>query len=152
MNELSNLKAPAGSKKNKKRLGRGIGSGLGQTAGRGEKGFKSRSGSSIRPGFEGGQMPLQRRLPKVGFKNYTRVEYHVINVGDLKRFENGSVVTPETLHAAGLIKGRGLVKVLGTGALDKNLIVQAHAFSKAASEKIQAGGGKAEVISSKGVR
>lgn len=150
MNELSKLKAPAGANKNKKRLGRGIGSGLGQTAGRGEKGFKSRSGSSVRPGFEGGQMPLQRRLPKVGFKNYTRVEYQVVNVADLARFDNGTVVTPETLHAAGLVKGNGLVKVLGNGEFAKNLVVQAHAFSKGATEKIQAGGGKAEVISAKG--
>jgi len=147
MNELSNLKPPKGATKDKKRKGRGIGSGLGQTAGRGEKGYTSRSGSSINPSFEGGQMPLARRLPKVGFSNYPfRTEYTVVNVSDLDRFENGTVVTPEALRASGLVKGRGLVKVLGNGDLAKNLVVQAHAFSKAAAEKIAAGGGKAEVI------
>ena len=150
MNELSNLTAPPGASKDRKRKGRGIGSGTGQTAGRGEKGFKSRSGSSQRPGFEGGQMPLQRRIPKRGFNNRFRTEYLVINVADLDRFENGTVVNAAAIRAAGMVKGKGPIKVLGEGSLERNLVVQVHAFSKSAMEKIEAGGGKAEVINTKG--
>jgi len=146
MKELSKLCAPKGANKVEKRKGRGPGSGQGQTGGHGEKGQRSRSGHAQRPGFEGGQMPLQRRVPKVGFNNPTRVEYAVVNVEELNRFDNGAVVTPESLRSSGLAKGRHLIKVLGTGDLKKNLVVQAHRFSKTASEKITANGGKAEVL------
>jgi large subunit ribosomal protein L15 len=149
MNELSSLQAPDGSRTTRKRKGRGPGSGLGKTAGRGEKGYGSRSGSSQRPGFEGGQMPLQRRIPKGGFKNPFRTEYRVVNVEQLKRFENGTVINPEVLRASGLISGRGPIKVLGQGEIDRGLVVQAHAFSKSAVQKIEALGGKAETIDSR---
>ena len=141
MNELSNLTAPPGASKDRKRKGRGPGSGTGQTAGRGEKGYKSRSGSSIRPGFEGGQMPLQRRIPKRGFTNRFRTEYLVVNVAELSAFESGTVVNPDAIRAAGLVKGKGPVKILGDGELDRNLVVQVHAFSKSAAQKIEAAGG-----------
>ena len=146
MNELSNLQAPEGSRTSRKRKGRGPGTGLGKTAGRGEKGYGSRSGSSQRPGFEGGQMPLQRRIPKGGFKNPFRTEFRVVNVEQLKRFENGTVINPEVLRASGLISGRGPIKVLGQGEIDRSLVVQAHAFSKSAVQKLEALGGKAETI------
>jgi large subunit ribosomal protein L15 len=125
----------------------GIGSGLGKTAGRGHKGQNSRSGGGVRPGFEGGQMPLQRRLPKRGFYNNFSKEIIAINVEQLNRFEDGATVTPETLLAARVIRrvGDG-VKILGEGSLEKSLTVQAQAFSKSAEEKITAAGGKAEVI------
>lgn len=129
-------------------MGRGIGSGLGKTSGRGQKGQLARSGGGKGPYFEGGQMPLQRRLPKRGFNNARFAkEYAVVNVRDLARFESGSVVTPETLKEAGLIgRMKDGVKVLGDGELSVALTVRAHAFSQAAVEKIQAAGGKAEVI------
>lgn len=146
--QLHDVKAAPGARRERKRVGRGIGSGLGKTAGRGQKGQRSRSGRKPGPYFEGGQMPLQRRLPKRGFSNarFAKV-YSIINVSDLARFESGSVVTPELLKESGVIgQLRDGVKVLGEGEITTALTVQAHAFSQAAIEKIQAAGGKAEVI------
>ncbi len=145
---LDRLKAPEGAKKRKKRLGRGEGSGLGKSSGRGTKGQRSRAGSGPTPGFEGGQMPLQRRLPKRGFTNIFRVPNRIVNVGDIaSRFDSGDTVDPEALVSKGLVrKGKGPVKVLGEGALDKSLTVKAHMFSRQAREKIEAAGGKAEVL------
>ncbi|MCL6450377.1 MAG: 50S ribosomal protein L15 [Acetobacteraceae bacterium] len=138
---------PPHSRRSPKRKGRGIGSGHGKTAGRGHKGQKARSGAHIRPGFEGGQMPLQRRLPKRGFRNPLRREPAAVNVGKLERFPEGAVVTPEALREAGVIgSARGGVKILGEGRLSKALVVRAHRFSRSAQEKIQAAGGRAEVI------
>lgn len=135
------------SRKSRKRVGRGPGSGLGKTAGRGQKGQKARSGGGVRLGFEGGQMPLYRRLPKRGFTNIWGTEYTVINVDDLNRFEAGTVVTPELLKEAGIVKkAKDGIKVLGNGKLEKSVEVKAHKFSKTAIEKIEAAGGKAEVI------
>jgi len=146
--ELNNLKPKKGSKHAKKRIGRGPGSGHGKTAGRGEKGQKSRSGYSRMLGFEGGQMPLHRRVPKRGFHNPFRVEYEVVNLDTLAaRFEAGAVVTPELLLEHGLMSGANrLVKVLARGEVDKALTVRAHKFSGKAAEKIAAAGGKAEAI------
>ncbi|MCY0900012.1 MAG: 50S ribosomal protein L15 [Firmicutes bacterium] len=143
---LHDLRPAPGSHPKKTRRGRGLGSGLGKTAGRGHKGQKARSGGTIRPGFEGGQMPLQRRLPKRGFKNPFRVEYEVVNVKDLNRFEPNSVVTVEQLKEARLVRRNLPVKILGEGELDRALVVQAHAFSKSAKEKIEAALGRVEVI------
>ena len=145
--DLSNLRAAEGSTHNDNfRRGRGHGSGNGKTAGKGHKGQKARSGAP-RPGFEGGQMPLYRRLPKRGFKCRNSKEIVGINVSALERFENGSVVTIETLLEAGIVKNtRDGVKILGNGELTKKLTVQANAFSAGAVEKIEALGGKAEVI------
>jgi large subunit ribosomal protein L15 len=141
------LKPAAGSRKNRKRVGRGPGSGLGKTAGRGEKGQKSRSGFSQKPGFEGGQMPLHRRIPKRGFINIFRKEYLTVNVERLNRFPAGTVVTPESLRDSGLLhKGRLDVKVLGNGDLKVALTVRAHKFTGAAARKIEEAGGKAEVL------
>ena len=145
--KLHELKAAGGSTKNPKRKGRGTGTGNGTTAGRGMNGQKSRSGGGVRLGFEGGQMPLYRRLPKRGFTNIWGTEYTVLNVSDLNRFEAGSTVTPETLKEAGLAKQvKDGIKILGGGDLEKGLTVQANKFSKTAVEKIEAAGGKAEVI------
>lgn len=146
--DLSTLSPAPGSRRERRRVGRGIGSGRGKTSGRGHKGQKSRSGGNVRPGFEGGQKPLQLRLPKRGFYNPFRVEYAVVNIAALEdRFEAGAEVTPETLRAAGLVKHPDdKVKILATGELTKPLTVRVHAFSKAAEEKIAAAGGKAEVI------
>jgi large subunit ribosomal protein L15 len=145
---LSNLKPPRGSRHRKVRVGRGIGSKLGKTAGKGNKGQKSRKGYSRRPGFEGGQMPLRRRIPKRGFHNPTRSEYAVVNVESLDIFPAGTTVTPELLIGSGLIRQvRAEIKVLGDGELKNSLIVQAHKFSKSAEEKITRAGGKAEVLS-----
>lgn len=145
--KLHELRPAEGTTKAKKRLGRGTASGQGKSAGKGQKGQKSRSGGGVRLGFEGGQMPLYRRLPKIGFTNIFRKEYAVVNLMDLERFENGTVVTPEVLKEAGLVKAmKNGVKVLGTGDFSKNLTVQAHKFSKTAAEKIAAAGGKVEVI------
>ena len=145
--KLHELRAPEGANKNPKRKGRGHATGQGTTSGRGMNGQKSRSGGGVRLGFEGGQMPLYRRLPKRGFTNIWGTEYSVINVDDLNRFEAGTVVTPELLKAEGLLKKQlDGVKVLGNGKLDKNITVQAHKFSKTAVEKIESAGGKAEVI------
>ena len=147
--DLSNLKPPKGAKHSKKRVGRGQGSGNGVTAGRGEKGAKSRSGFKHKRGFEGGQMPLHRRVPKRGFFNLFRVEFAVVNLDDLaERFEAGAVVTPEALREKGLVKGAAdqPVKVLARGEVGKALTVRAHKFSGTAAEKIQAAGGTAEAI------
>ena len=146
---LNDLRPPKGAKHAKKRIGRGQGSGNGKTAGRGHKGAKSRSGFHFKRGFEGGQMPLHRRVPKRGFFNPFRVEYAVVNLDDLaERFEAGTVVTPELLRECGLVKGAGdqPVKVLARGEVAKALTVRAHKFSGKAAEKIAAAGGKAEPI------
>lgn len=145
--KLHELRPAEGSTKNKKRLGRGTASGQGKSAGKGQKGQNSRSGGGVRLGFEGGQMPLYRRLPKIGFTNIWRKEYAVVNLSDLEVFENGAVVTLEALKEAGLVKAmKSGVKILGTGEINKSLTVQAHKFSKTAAEKITAAGGKVEVI------
>jgi large subunit ribosomal protein L15 len=145
--DLSNLKPAVGSTKTRKRIGRGSGSGTGKTAGKGHKGQKARSGGSIKPGFEGGQMPMQRRLPKRGFTPLTKTVYALVNLRDLELFESGSVVDLETLTQSGLVNSIGDgIKILGTGELTKALTVKAHKFSKSAQEKIEAAGGKAEVI------
>ncbi|MBD3867748.1 MAG: 50S ribosomal protein L15 [Acidobacteria bacterium] len=145
---LHELKPAAGSRRKRKRIGRGPGSGSGKTAGRGEKGQKSRSGYSAKRGFEGGQMPLHRRLPKRGFTNIFRTEYRTLNVDRLNRFEAGSELTPESLQASGLLrKGKLGVKILGNGEIKIALTVKAHKFTKAAVQKIEAAGGKAEVLS-----
>ncbi len=148
---LNNLRPPKGMKHAKKRIGRGQGSGNGKTAGRGHKGAKSRSGFKFKRGFEGGQMPLHRRVPKRGFHNPFRVEYDIVNLDTLaEKFEVGAVVTPEALREAGLLpdtRGKGRpVKVLGRGEIGKALTVRAHKFSSAASEKIAAAGGQAEAL------
>lgn len=145
--KLHELKPAEGSTKSKKRIGRGTGSGQGKSAGKGQKGQNSRSGGGTRLGFEGGQMPLYRRLPKIGFTNIFRKEYAVVNLSDLERFDNGTVINPDILKEAGLVKAMlNGVKILGNGDLTKNLTVQAHKFSKTAADKIAAAGGKVEVI------
>lgn len=141
--------AEGGGVKSRKRLGRGIGSGTGKTSGKGHKGQNARSGGGVRPGFEGGQMPLFRRLPKRGFTNVFKKEYALVNVSVLENFEDGAEVTPEILINSGIIKkakAKDGVRILGEGELTKKLTVKAHHFSKAAAEKIEAAGGKAEVI------
>ena len=146
--KLNELKYNKGSKKDIKRLGRGSSSGTGKTSGRGENGQKSRSGGGVRVGFEGGQLPLYRRLPKRGFSNYLfKTEYAVINVSDLNKFDDGTVVTPALLKEKGIVKKqlKG-IKVLGNGKLEKKLTIQAHKFSTSALEKIKESGSKAEVI------
>ena len=145
---LNNLRPPRGAKHSKKRVGRGQGSGQGKTAGRGHKGAQSRSGFKRKRGFEGGQMPLHRRVPKRGFTNIFRTEYHVVNLDQLEaRFDNGANVTPESLRDAGLVTSRtALIKVLGRGDVTKALNVQAHKFSGKAAEKLAAAGGKAESL------
>jgi large subunit ribosomal protein L15 len=145
--KLHELKPNPGSTKNRKRLGRGTATGQGKTAGRGMNGQKSRSGGGVRPGFEGGQMPLYRRLPKRGFTNIFGTQFAEINVEVLNKFEDGAEITPELLKSEGIIKKQlDGVKVLGNGELTKKLTVKAHKFSKTAAEKIEAAGGKAEVI------
>ena len=145
--KLHELKPAAGSKKAPKRVGRGTGSGLGRNAGKGEKGQKARSGGGVRPGFEGGQMPLYRRLPKRGFTNIFAKEYVELNVDRLNIFDNGTEVTPELLLEKKVVsKLKDGVKILGNGNLEKSLTVKATKFSKTAAEKIEAAGGKAEVI------
>ncbi len=144
---LSDLKAAPGSKKKRKRVGRGDGSGHGKTACRGHKGQGARSGGTTRPGFEGGQMPLTRRIPKRGFHNPFRTIPVIVNLGQLGIFPSGTEVTPAILQEHGLCRGRDRqVKILGDGSLDRPLNVKAHAFSKKAKEKIEALGGTAEVI------
>ena len=132
----------------RKRVGRGPGSGLGKTSGRGQKGQNARSGGGVRPGFEGGQLPLFRRLPKRGFSNAKfKTVYAVINLSDLNKFEDGAIVTPEILKEMGILKNQlNGVKVLGHGKLEKKLTVKAHKFSESAKESIEKMGGKAEVI------
>ncbi|MBN7773681.1 50S ribosomal protein L15 [Clostridium aminobutyricum] len=145
--KLHELRAAEGSTKNRKRRGRGTATGQGKTGGRGMNGQNSRSGGGVRLGFEGGQMPLYRRIPKRGFTNIWRTEYTILNVDDLNRFEAGTVVTPDVLAQAGLVKQvKDGIKILGEGTLEKGVTVQAHKFSKTAVEKIEAAGGKAEVI------
>lgn len=145
--KLHELKPAEGSRHTRKRVGRGIGSGLGKTAGRGHKGQNARSGGGVRPGFEGGQNPLARRLPKRGFNNPTRKEYSVINLDVLNRFEEGTIVTPELLKENGFVKQvKDGVKVLSTGELNVKLTVKANKFSEAAVKKIAAAGGQIEVI------
>ena len=146
--DLSNLKPAAGSKHSKKRVGRGQGTGQGTQAGRGHKGAQSRSGYKFKRGFEGGQMPLHRRVPKRGFHNPFRIEYAVVNLDTLaERFDAGTVVTPELLRERGLINGTGhLIKILARGDIAKKLTVRAHKFSGKAAEKIAAAGGAAEVL------
>lgn len=141
MLNLSNLSPKAGSTKQRKRLGRGPGTGHGKTAGRGHKGFKSRSGSGVKPGFEGGQMPLQRRLPKRGFTNIFKKNYILISLSQLDRFEADATVTVETLVEAGMVKKGDLVKILANGEINKAVKVQVHKVSKGAQAKIEAAGG-----------
>lgn len=144
---LHELKSPKGARTSGKRVGKGIGSGLGKTSGRGHKGQKARSGGGVRPGFEGGQMPLQRALPKRGFTSVFKKEFNELNVVRLNVFEDGTEVTPALLKEKGLIKTlKDGIKILGGGELEKSLTVFAHGFSKAATDKIRAAGGKAEVI------
>jgi len=144
--DLSELRPAKGKKHAKKRVGRGMGSGTGKTSGRGHKGQGSRSGGGVRPGFEGGQMPLTRRVPKRGFHNPFRTKFIPVNLDGLDRFESGQEVSPELLRELGLV-GRGLVKILGRGELSRPLTVKAHGFSRSAVEKIEAAGGRVEVLS-----
>ncbi len=145
--ELQDLVSVKGSRKAPKRVGRGHGSGWGKTAGKGHKGQNARSGGGVRPGFEGGQMPLQRRIPKRGFNNIFAKKVVSVNVGDLEKFGEGSVVSVNELINMGLIKRSfDKVKILGNGELTKNLTVKAQMFSKSAVQKIESAGGKAEVI------
>lgn len=145
--KLNKLSPAQGSKKAKKRLGRGVGSGTGKTAGRGSKGFNARSGGGVKPGFEGGQLPLQRRLPKRGFTNIFKKNIAVINIRDLAQFEQGSVVDGTALIEAGLVKGkRDGVKLLGQGEIGISLEVKVNQISKSARQKVEAAGGKVEVL------
>ncbi|MCL5677374.1 MAG: 50S ribosomal protein L15 [Firmicutes bacterium] len=145
--KLHELGPAPGSRRPGRRVGRGIGSGLGKTSGKGHKGQNARSGGGVRPGFEGGQMPLFRRLPKRGFTNIFRKEYATVNLEALNRFEDGTEVTPELLYGTRLLKrAKGGVKILGGGELTKKLTVRAQAFTQSAREKIEAAGGRAEVI------
>ncbi|CDA72071.1 50S ribosomal protein L15 [Ruminococcus sp. CAG:579] len=145
--KLHELSPAPGSVKDVKRIGRGHGSGQGKTAGKGHKGQKARSGGGVRPGFEGGQTTLARRIPKRGFNNIFRTEYATVNVSDLEKFVDGTVVDAELLKASGLIKKElDGVKILGNGELTKNLTVKAAKFTAAAKEKIEKAGGKAEVM------
>jgi large subunit ribosomal protein L15 len=144
--KVQDLKPAIGSNKQKKRVGRGPGSGLGKTAGKGHKGQRARSGGSVNPGFEGGQMPLQRRIPKRGFTNMNSIEYAILNLKDLEGIGMDEV-HPESLLEAGIIRSvKDGLKILGSGELTRAIKVQAHAFSKTAMEKIKAAGGSAEVI------
>ena len=145
--DLSNLKPAIGSTKNRKRIGRGPGSGTGKTSGKGHKGQNARSGGGVKPGFEGGQMPLQRRLPKRGFVSLNKKVYALVNLQDLTTFEAGSIVDLEVLTKTGLVGSvKDGVKILGTGELAIALTVKAHKFSKSAAAKIEAAGGTVEVI------
>ena len=147
---LHDLRPPQGAKKGPKRVGRGESSGLGKTSGRGHKGQGSRAGSTKRPGFEGGQMPLQRRLPKRGFNNIWKKQYSLVNLRDLVRFEAGSVIDAEGLVAAGLIKRADeKVKLLGKGAVDKPLTLKVHGVSAQAKAAVEAAGGSVEILTGK---
>jgi len=141
---LDQMQRPKGSRKSPKRIGRGPGSGTGKTAARGHKGQGARSGAQVSPRFEGGQMPIARRLPKRGFKNPFRVAYQVVNLSDLARFEAGAEVDEAALRTAGLVRRRMPIKILGGGSLDRALVVRADAFSANARSAIEAAGGKAE--------
>lgn len=146
--KLNELSPSAGSKSSPKRKGRGVASGQGKTAGKGSKGHRARSGGGVRPGFEGGQMPIHRRLPKRGFTNIFKKSILILNILDLKRFESGSVVDEEALLSAGMAKGKyDAIKLLGQGDIDFPITVKVNAASKTAKEKIEAAGGKVEVIS-----
>ncbi len=144
--KLNGLKPPQGARKKKKRIGRGEGSGHGGTSTKGHKGHKARSGGKLSPGFEGGQMPLQRRLPKRGFKNPFRKEYNIVNIEDLARYPAGSVVDVASLRSSGFLKKGREVKILGRGSISHSLTVRVHHFSLSAKNKIEAAGGKTEVI------
>jgi large subunit ribosomal protein L15 len=145
--KLHELKPAEGSRQERKRLGRGIGSGQGKTAGKGHKGQNARSGGGVRVGFEGGQTPLYRRLPKRGFTNISRKEYAVVNLDALNRFEEGTEVTPELLIESGVVSNeKAGIKILAKGNVEKKLTVKAHKFSSAAKEAIEAAGGTTEVI------
>lgn len=146
--KLNELKMNPGSTQKRKIVGRGPGSGLGKTSGRGEKGQKARSGASIKPWFEGGQNPLYKRIPRRGFNNARfTIRYAIVNVSDLNRFEDGSIVTPEMLKEAGLVKKElNGIKILGSGELTKKLTVKANIFTNGAINKIESNGGKVEVI------
>ncbi len=144
---LHDLAPEKGSRSSRKRVGRGVGSGHGKTAGRGSKGMKSRSGGNVRPGYEGGQMPLQRRLPKRGFTNIFKKEYSIVNLRDLERFESGATVDAEALVSAGLVKNtRKPVKLLGQGDIQVPLEIRLNAVSESARSKIEGAGGKVEVF------
>lgn len=146
MIKLSNLKRAPGVQKNRKRIGRGPGSGTGKTSGKGQKGQKSRSGGSPHPWFEGGQMPLYRRLPKRGFTNIFRKEYEIVDLGKLGDVSGDLPITPEVMKEHGLVKRSTAVKVLANGDLSKAVTVHAHKFSKSAMEKIEKSGGKAVIV------
>lgn len=145
--KLHELRAAEGATRNRKRRGRGTATGQGKTGGRGMNGQKSRSGGGVRLGFEGGQMPLYRRIPKRGFTNIWKKQWSILNVDDLNTFEDGTEITPELLMEKGLAKQvKDGIKILGEGTLEKKLTVKAHKFSQTAVEKIESAGGKAEVI------
>jgi large subunit ribosomal protein L15 len=144
--DLHDLEPQPGSVRNRRRVGRGPGSGNGKTAGRGHKGRGSRSGGNTPPGYEGGQMPLQRRVPKRGFRPVDRVTYAIVNLAQLEAFPAGSVIDPDALRAKRLVRGRGPVKCLGRGTVSHALTVKVHAFSASAREAITAAGGTAEVV------
>ncbi|MBP2079000.1 50S ribosomal protein L15 [Oceanobacillus polygoni] len=145
--KLHELKATEGTRKERNRVGRGTASGNGKTSGRGHKGQKARSGGGVRPGFEGGQMPLFQRLPKRGFTNINRKDYSIVNLDTLNRFEEGTEITPELLLEEGVVsKLNAGIKILGNGAIEKKLTVKAHKFSASAKEAIEAAGGQTEVI------
>ena len=144
---LNDLSPAAGSRQTRKRIGRGVGSGWGKTAGRGSKGQNCRSGGGVRPGYEGGQMPIHRRLPKRGFKNIFKKIYAIVNIRDLEKFESGSVVDEAALVREGLVKGkRDGIKLLGQGEIDMPLTVKIHMISRSARAKIESAGGKVEVL------
>lgn len=144
---LHDLTPAKGAKKRRKRIGRGPGSGHGKTATKGHKGLLARSGGGKRPGFEGGQMPLIRRLPKFGFINNFRTEYSIVNVSSFQDWNGSGTITPQAMVDAGLVKRKTLpIKILGNGELKKSLVIQAHKFSKSAEAKIQSAGGRVEVI------
>lgn len=144
---LHDLTPAKGAKKRRKRIGRGPGSGHGKTATKGHKGLLARSGGGKRPGFEGGQMPLIRRLPKFGFVNNFRTEYSIVNVSSFQDWSGSGTITPQAMVDAGLVKRKTLpIKILGNGELKKSLVIQAHKFSKSAEAKIQSAGGRVEVI------
>ena len=145
--KLHELKATEGTRKERNRVGRGMSSGNGKTSGRGHKGQKARSGGGVRPGFEGGQMPLFQRLPKRGFTNINRKDYSIVNLDTLNRFDEGTEITPELLLENGVVsKLNAGIKILGNGAIEKKLTVKAHKFSASAKEAIEAAGGQTEVI------
>ncbi|MDM7915462.1 MAG: 50S ribosomal protein L15 [Candidatus Eisenbacteria bacterium] len=148
--KLNQLKPAKGAVKKRKRVGCGTGSGHGGTSTRGHKGHKARSGGGSHLWFEGGQMPLQRRVPKRGFTNLFRTRYAVVNVGELNVFEAGTEVTPELLMRAGMARSRLLIKLLGDGTLDRSLVVRVHAASASAKSKVEASGGRVEILTAEG--